>query len=387
MKQATNLMAIAAIAFSVIFTSCSKDDLTGPPSKPGDQGPNNPGPNNPGPNNPGNENPDSFFVLKVKAAISIGGILYDSIPASLQVTSWDSSNNAYQSQLNLTAGTNNVRLTKTHARFKLKLSKWGVTDEITLAKTEIREGRIISLGGSKTARKLRMEEGFLFAAGAYQPSGKTVYSYNANGTLRQIDYYLKKPQHSDLKLYHYDQFVYNGNTIEKINRFDENAVNVGATVFTFNGKGKIINMHQHSYGTDTYASVDYGAETGVPGITIDYLYNNGQAMEYKMKFKGGNKVEDQAISSTGGSEGGTYGYDANINPYAHINLPDIYLSNLSKNNMISQQKTYSGSIPSGVPYKFDYACDAEGYPIELTKHYKSYVTGQDLYKTKTIYTY
>jgi hypothetical protein len=113
MKQVTNLMAIAAIAFTVIFTSCSKEDITAPPSKPGDQGPNNPGPNNPGPNNPGNENPDSIFVLKVKAAISIGGILYDSIPASLQVTSWDSSNNAYQNQLNLTAGTNNVRLKST----------------------------------------------------------------------------------------------------------------------------------------------------------------------------------------------------------------------------------------------------------------------------------
>jgi len=387
MKQVTNLMTMAAMAFMMIFTSCSKDDLTGPPSKPGDQGPNNPGPNNPGPNNPGNENPDSTFVLKVKAVFSIGEIIYDSIPASVQLTSWDSSNSVYHKQIDLVAGTNTLRLTKAHARYRLKLSKWGITDEINFTKTEVQEGTTLSLGGSKTAKKLRQEEGFVFAAGAYQQDKKTIYNYNANGTLRQIDYYQKKPQHSELKLYHYDQFVYNGNAIDKINRFDENGVNVGATVFTLNGQGKIISMHQHSYGTDTYASVDYGSAAGVSEINIDFLYNNGHALEYKMKFRGGNKAEDRALSSTGGSEGGTYGYDFNINPYTHMNMPDIYLSNLSKNNVISQQKAYSGSIPSGVPYKFDYAYDVEGYPTELIKHFKSYVTGQDLYKTKTIYTY
>ena len=381
-------MAISVMTITMmIFTACSKDGLTGRPANPGNPGPNNPGPNNPDPNNPGNHNPDSIYVIKVKAAITIGGILYDSIPASIQVTSWDSSNNAYQRQINLAAGANTLTLIKAHSRYRLKLSKWGITDEMAFTKSEIQEGTTISLGGSKTAKKLRLEEGFLFAAGAYQRDNKTIYSYNANGTLRQIDYYQKKPQQSELKRYHYDQFVYNGSTIDKINRFDENGTNVGATEFTSNAQGKIVNMHQHSYGNDTYASVDYRSEAGASSIIIDYLYNNGHAMEYKMKFKGGNKVEDQAMSSTGGSEGGTYGYDYSINPFAHMNMPDIYLSNLSKNNMISQQKGYSGSIPSGIPYKFDYTYDAEGYPTELTRYFKSYVTGQDLYKTKTIYTY
>lgn len=70
-----------------------------------------------------------------------------------------------------------------------------------------------------------------------------------------------------------------------------------------------------------------------------------------------------------------------------MNAPDLYLSRLSKNNMISQQKGYSGSIPSAEPYKFEYSYDNEGYPVELEKSFKSYATGEHLYKVKTIYTY
>jgi hypothetical protein len=120
---------------------------------------------------------------------------------------------------------------------------------------------------------------------------------------------------------------------------------------------------------------------------IDYLFSNGHAMEYKMKIRGGNKVEDAAITSTGGTEGGTYSYDFNINPFAHMNMPNIYLSNLSRNNLVSQQKGFGGNIPSGVPYKWTYQYDTEGYPVEVVRSYKSHVTGEHLYTTKTVYTY
>ena len=70
-----------------------------------------------------------------------------------------------------------------------------------------------------------------------------------------------------------------------------------------------------------------------------------------------------------------------------MNWPDIFLSKSSKNNMISQQKGYAGGFPVAEPYKFEYTYDADGYPVELVKSYKSYTTGEHLYKTKTVYTY
>lgn len=365
----TSLLAVA-----LLFSACKKEDAGSGPQKPGN--------NNPPPNKP-----DTGYIVKVKAVIGIGDIVYDSLPASLQIISWDSNNVVHQKQIELAAGANSIALSKAHVKYQLKLSKWGIADEMTFTRGQIPEGTTIGLGGTRAAKKLSLEESFLFAAGAYQPDSKSIYTYNTNGTLKQVDYYQKKPQHSDLKLYHSDVFVYTGNRVRRINRLDEHGTTVGRTEFSYSAEGKITNIYRNSYGQETGAAVEYNYGTGYAFISFSYLFDNGNTMTYKMKIKGGNKVEDAARSSTGGSEGGTYGYDFNINPFAHMNIPNLYLSNLSRNNLNSQQKYYSGSIPSAEPYGFDYTYDAEGYPKEVVKSYKSYRTGEHLYKIKTVYSY
>ena len=117
---------------------------------------------------------------------------------------------------------------------------------------------------------------------------------------------------------------------------------------------------------------------------ISPLWNIDERSKFKFRPVRNKKP---AISSTGGGEAGTYKYDFNINPFAHMNMPNIFLSNLSKNNLIEQQKNYSGNIPSAEPYKFEYTYDADGYPVELVKHFKNYRTGEHLFKIKIVYTY
>lgn len=366
---------VFVISTLTILISCNKDGLVDKPR-----------PGNPG-GNPGPGNPDSGYLVKVKATITIGDILYDSIPAELQITSWDSNNISHQKNLSLTPGTNNIALIKAHKKYKLTLTKWGVTDEITFNKGEIPEGTVIGLGATATPKKIKVEESYLLVEGAYRPDSKIIYSYGANGLLSQYEFFQKKPQHSDLKLYHKDVYTYSGTKVDEILRFDSSGQNIGRTEFTYNASGKITNMLQASNSGQTGAAVEYSASNGYNNIQIDYLYSNGNALEYKMKFKGGNLVQDAGLSSRGGGETGTYSYDFNINPYAHMNMPNIYLSNLSKNNLIGQSKSYSGSIPSRVPYKFEYTYDDNGYPVQLLTSYTSYTTGEHLYLMKTIYRY
>jgi hypothetical protein len=384
MKQVKQILSYSFFIFVMLFVSCKKDDIVQSPNNgnPPGQGTNNP-------NNPGNGQtiPDSVLILKVKSVIKIGEIAYDSIPASLQIKSWDSNQVVHQTMVNLVAGTNDVRVNKSHIKYELKLSKWGIDDSKTLTRQEVNTATVIELGGSKAAKKLRMEEGYLFAGGNYRPDSKSVYEYNSNGTINRIDYYQKRPQHSDLKMYFQDMFIYSGKKVQKINRLDENGTKVGVTEFTYNAGGSVVNIHQKSYDQETGAVVEYTPGLSNGNIEIDYLYSNGNTMVYKMIFRGGNKVEDIATSSRGGSEGGTYHYDTNINPFAHMNMPNIFLSNLSKNNLINQQKYYAGSIPSGVPYRYEYQYEADGYPKELVRSFKSYLTNEELYKIKTIYTY
>jgi hypothetical protein len=330
---------------------------------------------------------DSFFKIKVKAVFQVGNILYDSIPAALTVTTWDSSGQVNSRAIDLLPGTNVISVIKAARKYQLKIQKWGTTDERLIDRTEINEETVFSLGGSRQAKKLRLEEDYLLVSGSYVPDGKVIYTYHPDGLINKVEYYQKKPEHSDLKNYFTDFFSYAGNNVSKIVRKDANLSTVGFTDFTYGEQHKVTNIHHKIYDTEIFAAVDYSYSGPDAWITIDYLYNNGQAMEYKMTFRRGNKVEDAAVSSTGSREGGTYQYDFNVNPYAHMNMPDLYLSNLSRNNLTKEDKGYGGNIPSNVPYKFEYQYDQDGYPIQVIKSYKSYATGQELFKIKTVYSY
>lgn len=325
--------------------------------------------------------------IQLQAVITIGAINYDSIPAELRIISWDAQNVPHQKDTLLAPGINKMPVIKGHSRYSFRINKWGITDAITLSKEELKQDEIYTLGGGKPAKQLKREETYLFVMGAYQPKGKVNYSYNTNG-LTTAEYYQKFPEYAELQYTQKHTYTHTFKQVTRIDVTDATGKQIGYTTFDYNNGTKVTHMHEVKQSGETYASVEYDYPTGGgAGITIDYLFDNGQAMEYKMQFRGGNKVSDAAATSRGGGEGGSYKYDLNINPYAHMNKPDFYLSHLSKNNQVGQDKGYTGGMPVVEPYKFEYKYDDEGYPIELIKYYKNYLTGEEQYKTKTIYFY
>jgi hypothetical protein len=312
--------------------------------------------------------------------------VYDSIPAQFKITSWDANGNRFEKDTLLAPGTREIYLDKSHVKFSILLNKWNIIDEMILTKDELEEGTTYVLGGIKEARQLLREETFLFAEGAYRPSGKSLFFYT-NNRLDLVEYYQKLPQFAELQATYRDVYQYSGERVERIRRSEAGGKFVGNTDFFYNEQQtKVTNIQQQSYDQQTGAVVSYSYGNGQGQIEIDYLYSNGKGMEYKMTFAGGNKVEDVAVTQQGG-ESGKYKYDFNINPYAHMNMPNLYLSNLSRNNMTEQKKGYAGAIPSADLYKIEYVYDAEGYPTEAVKFYRNYLTGEFMYKTKTVYTY
>lgn len=328
-----------------------------------------------------------FIKVKLQAVVTIGDINYDNIPAQFRINSWDAQGVLTVKDTMLAGGVNEVLLPKSQVKYQFQLSKWGISDEMTLTREQLTEGVTYTLGGSKAAKKLRMEEHFTYTSAGYKPSGKSVYSYNPDGKLQKIEFYDKLPQYNDLRLSWSKVYVYTNGKLTRINYLNDQGAAFGYLELTYNATlTKITGMKEVSYDQSTEASIAYSYPTGYVQIDFDYVFANGRGMEYSLKIKDGNKTEDSAQSMSGG-ESGTYRYDFNINPYAHINLPNVYLSNLSKNNLVDQNKTYSGSIPSVEPYKFEYTYDAEGYPTELLKSFKNYSTGDHLFKIKTVYTY
>jgi hypothetical protein len=336
----------------------------------------------------GQFNNESYLKVKLQAVVTVGDINYDSIPANFKIISWNAAGEKFEKDTVLSAGAKEVFLPSSHVRFSFQMKKWGVTDEMSLNRDQVTEGTTYTLGGSMAAKKLKLEETFVSINGIYKPDSKSVYSYNANGTLAKVEYYQKLPQYEDLQLVFKDLYVYDGYKVDKIDRFEGDGDKVGFTEFSYNAQGtKVTNIRQKSYDQETGAAVEYAYPPGQAQITVDYLYSNGNSMEYKFKIVGGNRVEDVAVSSRGGGESGKYKYDFNVNPYAHMNMPTLYLSNLSRNNLIGQEKSYSGSFPTMEPHQFQYSYDDDGYPVQLIKGYKGYQSGEIILRTKTIYSY
>jgi hypothetical protein len=294
----------------------------------------------------------------------------------------------------LKAGISEVSLPKSAAKYLLIVSKWGITDELPLEKKDIKEGTVYTLGGSKAAKKLKSEVVLKLVNGVYKPLSKNAFDYDENGRLIQIIQYLKKPDNSTY-IGSTDKFTYNSTgKVERIVKYGENNAVLSEINFSYDQQGKVIAMLQKEDGHQTDATVDYffmNGQSGISGdygITINYKYTKFYyTMRYSMSFKGGNNVEDAANTSHHASELGQYSYDFNINPYVHLNWPDLSLSHLSKHNVTAQYKQYHANYPETVAYSFQYAYDSDGYPKEVVKSYNSYLTGQYLYKLKTVYTY
>ncbi len=338
-------------------------------------------------NNQSNNDPN--IKVKVRAVVKVGDITYDSIPGSYVLSVWNASQQMTTSYGHLKPGTNEINLPKSHVKYEIRMTSLGVTDKITLLKSELQGGEEYILGGEKAPKLLKSEMTYTLIEGLYVPQSKNEYVYDGNGKLVKVIYQQKDKDNRPF-IAMTDELVYSNGKVKTINRYNEKNSLLGFTDFVYNAQGKVIRMKQKSYDQETEADVAYvdvPAE-GRSEVGISYRYNHADiGMRYVMQFYGDNRLTDNSHTDNYKSEAGLYNYDTYINPYIHMNWPDLFLSRSSKNNLTGQSKTYSGAYPVAVPYSFKYRYDGDGYPTELVKEHKSYLTNQFLYTSKTVYIY
>ncbi len=328
--------------------------------------------------------------IKIKPMIKIGDVTYDSIPVNFTWITWDASGKMIATaKIALPAGTNEVTLPGDAYKYNLQVERWGIHDEIELLKTNIQEGTLYSLGGSKAAKKLKSELVYHWINGAYQAISKNAYEYDANGRLSQILYYLKRSNNTSY-ISMTDNFIYNAvGKVERIKRYDSTNTPVSETNFRYDGQGKVIGLSQTEGNKYTSGEITYTSQSS-GDYNMSIKYNSTQqphTMTYNVVYKGGNKVQDNTLTINNSNESGTYQYDFNINPYIHMNWSDFYLSNQSRNNLKSQQRQFTQPVYDAIPYGFNYTYDADGYPKELVKTFFSYYGGTYMYTTKTVFNY
>jgi hypothetical protein len=293
----------------------------------------------------------------------------------------------------LSPGTNEILLKASATKYQLRVSKWGTNDEFTLMRNEVQEGRLYSLGGSAQAKKLKEVLTYRLTSGGYIPETKTAYIYDGGGRVAEIVHYQKDANQVPFVAMT-DKLSYVNEKVQTIKRYNERNEQIETTAFSYFNDGKLREGILTAPEKSVTVKVTYSPLPGHTGITNRYLINTDyqysyytHSTNYKMTMQGGNMYQTHITSTNGAFEEGQFQYDYNINPYTHLNVPDLYFANPSRHNIIGQHKTYQTAFPSSEPYHFNYTYDNEGYPIELVTKYKNYFTQEHLSTVKTVYRY
>jgi len=338
------------------------------------------------------ENPPAepaFVNIRFRTSLQVGQILYDSIPSFVVHMSWDENNQYSVRYLTLAPGTQNITLSTSAVKHTFKLNKWGKQFELSLLKNQLKADSLYKLEGTMEARKIQSELTYRLEGEKYVPVSKTDYKYENGEKLSEINYYLRREDNSPY-LAGKEEYFYVGDKIDKISYLDENNHGTGYLRFERSLSGKISKMVEWKNNTETRVEVSYNytPATQIRELTMHYSYSNStNGFHYYQRLRDGNKFSDNSNTDNYSFETGDYQYDMQINPYAHMGVYDLFLSHGSKNNVTAQAKTYTGSYPEAVLYSYSYTYDANGYPTEVIKKYKSYLTGLHKYTTKTVFVY
>ncbi|WP_290791165.1 hypothetical protein [Flavihumibacter sp. UBA7668] len=328
------------------------------------------------------------LLVNVQAAITIAGIVYDAPVLKFNLVSTFGNGETVTRTIERNSLEEEIRFSERAVKFELVGNIWNVPVKKVVTREEVAGGNRIILEGQKNRKWLQQEETYLEIMGNWQKQSLTMYQQQADGQLKEVNYYQKKPQSQDLQYIFSDKGIYQGSTLIGVDRIDPTNKRVGETRYELDGNGKVTHIIQTMYDRTTTSVIENGISTE-GGVTDVYMVlDNGHTVHYAATFAGGNKVSYTAATSTGGQEGGKFQYDQMINPrFTNKLFPDMYLSHVSKNNVAGRNSGYSGAIPSSVPYKYEYEYNADGYPVVLYTYYKSYQDNTDMYRMKTVYTY
>ena len=339
------------------------------------------------------EEPENDKRIFIRPIIKIGDLVYDSIPVQLVLRSFDVHGNMEYRAISLPAGLQSIYLPKNAVRYTLTVSKWGTRDEIVIEKKDVEEDSIYIIGGTKEAKLLKTVFENKVVNGVSKPLTKTEYQYHSNGELKQLLTWAKRPDQTTF-LQKRHEFDYVSGNITAVRLYDEHNALAVSSRFDYDATNRVISMEEKAGADETRATVAYiGLETS-SGITqdhrveINYDYTHHSYKGYYSKtMRGGSVLTDRYNTSHGNMEEGLYAFDFAINPYAHLRIPDLFLSPYARHNMNGQWKSYVNSFPLVEAYSFSYTYDGDGYPINLVTKYRSYLTKTDVYSIRTTFVY
>jgi hypothetical protein len=304
--------------------------------------------------------------------------VYDSIPATFTLTYWDINNISHQKDTTLNAGAQVIYLPKSALKYNLKMQKWGETYEKMLNKSEITEGALYQLGGTKDPKKLKWVSEERFENGSFVLNSKQEFVYDDQGKINEIHEYAPDPNNGVLRSGTSNLFLYGPNELWVNNVSKAEGTLWGHSAFKYDNQGRTI-QSKFQYLTETHIYTNHYTTNGINMLMgANATDPNGSRVE--LRFVGGNRVEEKTIIPNYENTIKSYSYDFNINPYVIIKMPSMYFEHSSKNNVLAE--SWEGNKQIVYEYKYD----ADGYVTEVISKARSN-NGQYENFSRTIYTY
>lgn len=335
------------------------------------------------------------FTIKIRTVITIGNVVYDSIPSRLTITSWNLQNQPQTVVSHMPAGVNEMLLPSPAVRYKIKVDRWNMSDEILLDANELSGDTVYTLGGSREARKLTAVNTARTINGVYRGTERKTFEYGAQGGVTKIQHYRKNEQYETVHFMTEEVFY---NAQKKAARITRQSGSGGSTLsedtFQYGTDGWLQHMTRTEPEGTTTADVSWLPEPGSAGLTKNYRVHIAYGFSHKyytqyysLLYAAGSVLIDELATSHGDHISGNYEYDFNINPYVHLHLPDLYFENTWIHNRVVSRNQYQAVYPEIVPVETSYSYDAEGYPTEKIVTYKYYLSGAFAYREKSVFYY
>ena len=225
---------------------------------------------------------------------------------------------------------------------------------------------------------------FEHATNDFQPSDRTLFSYDGSGKLAEKSYFTFNTIEKEFELFAVSTFTFNGNQLQKIIEHIAGTSLIKTTTFHYSGE-KLMEVHIDDE-VDTDVMIGY-PEDNVTEVL--YVHSNGRHFKYRFTSPEENIVTEQTFDESGQlSSEITNEFDSGRNPLNLLGYNDPFFSNFSVNNKITtESEYYSSAFPTMVPTAYEYIYNEKNLPTQQVTLYKSYPNGHTLRHMMKVFDY
>jgi hypothetical protein len=322
-----------------------------------------------------------YHLVTVQTNVQVGSIPYNDLDLQIDASAHNDQLTPWQKSFEIVDGRGTVKLPKKYNNHTLAFEIWGQRVEKVITDEEVEGMEEILMETNHILKRIKRTENFIM-----EPQLKlqniTEFFYDQSDRLSKATYYHRVPATGEMEISMHDEFTYSAeNRVATVARSNPDGEYLYSRQdYYYDGQGRILKIDEPESAGPKTAIFNYN-EQSKSLESIHYQFYAGQSIWFPFRIIGGNLITNMASSGDGV-------YDKNINPFAHQGYTDIFLRNISKNNVLNHEpQNASNGFPTLVKDKSEYVYDADGYPTEIITTFNSYTSGEFAFREKKVIEY